>query len=401
MFGAIAQGDTRIQNLSGGRDVLSTKRCLEQLGVQFTLSKEEVIVHGGGRNSFVSPIAMLDCQNSGTSMRLLMAMITGQNIEATLTGDESLLKRPMKRIAEPLKRMGAEIQLSQNEFAPVKILKSVKLQAIDYELMIASAQLKSALILAALYAEGVTTLTGKIQSRDHTERMLKDFGVRLLSSQTKIKIESGQNLSATSIQVPGDPSSAAFWLAAGTLVANSEVEIQNVSLNPTRTGFLKVLKRMGADIETFETDSRNEPIGHMRVRSSQLKAVEILESEVASMIDEIPMLAVLATQAEGTTIIRGARELRVKESDRIDSVAFNLRRMGARLETFQDGFAIEGPQTLKGAQIDSALDHRIAMSFSIAALVAEGESEICDVDSVGISYPEFYSVLAKLQGTSL
>ena len=398
MFGAIADGETRIQNLLQSRDVLSTKKCLEQLGAKITQEKNEFVVHGHGKYSFETPTSTLDCENSGTSMRLLMGLIAGQNVKATLVGDASLMKRPMSRIAEPLETMGAQIRLAPGGFAPVQILllNQQKLIAAHYDLKIASAQLKSALLLAALYADGVTKLTGKIHSRDHTERMLLSFGVKLSASANEIQMEGGQKLQATSLQVPGDPSSAAFWLAAATLVPHSEIEIQNVSLNPTRTGFLKVLIRMGARIESFEVPGHNEPIGHLRASSAPLKGTEVLESEVASLIDEIPLLAVVATQATGVTTVRGARELRVKESDRIETLALNLRRMGAIIETFDDGFRIEGPQRLHAAKIDSSHDHRIAMSFSIAALIAQGESEICGVDSVGISYPEFYSVLAKL-----
>ncbi len=404
MFGAIAEGDTRIQNLLQSGDVLSTKKCLEQMGVKITESKNEFVVQGRGLYSFQDPSHILDCENSGTSMRLLMGLISGQNRTATLTGDGSLLKRPMKRIAEPLRQMGANIELAHSEFAPIQMTKrsTSKLKALEYDLKIESAQLKSALLLAGLYADGVTSLTGKIHSRDHSERMLREFGVQVRSTPLQIQIEPGQKLKATSVCVPGDPSSAAFWIAAATLVPNSEIEIQNVSLNPTRNGFLQILKRMGAQIEIYETKNLSEPSGTLSVRSAQLKACEISENEIATLIDEITLLAVVATQAIGVTHIRGARELRVKESDRIEAVALNLRKMGASIEVFEDGFSIEGPQKLKAAKIDSFSDHRIAMSFSIAALVANGETEITDIDSVGISYPEFYHVLAKLQrGASL
>lgn len=328
-----------------------------------------------------------------------MALIAAQNRKAILTGDESLSRRPMKRIAEPLRMMGANIVLTQNEFAPIEIKprNSIALISIEYELKIASAQLKTALILAGLYADRTSKLTGKIHSRDHTERMLKAFGVDLLCTSQEIQIKPNQKLRATAIQVPGDPSSAAFWLAAGTLVSNSEIEIQNVSLNPTRTGFLKIMLRMGAQIEVCEIDMSGEPVGHLRVKSAKLKATEIFEYEIASLIDELPLLAIVASQAEGRTTIKGAKELRAKESDRIEALAINLRRMGATIDTFEDGFTIQGPQRLKGASIDSLQDHRIAMSFSVAALIADGESQICDVDSVGISYPEFYSVLDSLR----
>lgn len=398
IFGAIANGETRIKNLLQSGDVLSTKKCLEALGVKIDKVGDEFLVSGRGKRVLKKPSQILQCENSGTTMRLLMALLAAENITATLTGDDSLSKRPMGRIAAPLKAMGANIRLSDKDFSPIEILqnKDGRLEAIQFELKIASAQLKTALIIAGLYATGVTILKGKIQSRDHTERLLKDFGVELKLDSGEIRIEPGQELQATSVVVPGDPSSAAFWLAAGSLVSNSVIEIHNVSLNPTRTGLLRALKKMGASIEVFNVEGQNESYGSLRVKSARLKSIHITEPDIAAIIDELPIFAILASQAEGKTIVKGAGELRVKESDRLAAIASNLRHMGAKIDIFEDGFSIEGPQKLKGARIESNHDHRIAMSFSIAALVAEGESEICDVDSVGISYPEFYSELDNL-----
>jgi 3-phosphoshikimate 1-carboxyvinyltransferase len=292
--------------------------------------------------------------------------------------------------------MGAKIGLSNENYPPIQVLGSNRLKGLQYELPVASAQLKSAIILAGLFAEGTTHLTGKIHSRDHTERLLPHFGIQLETSHREISLIGGQTLSAASIRVPGDLSSAAFWIAAAAIVPNSHLELENVSLNPSRTGLLEVLKRMGVRIQLEMTETQPEPVGKLKVTSAPLCGTTIESHEIPSLIDELPLIAILATFAEGPTLVRGAEELRVKETDRIEAVAINLRAMGAEIETTPDGFLIMGPQPLRGSKVRSFDDHRIAMAFSIAALRAQGPTEILESDCVGISYPNFYRTLEEL-----
>lgn len=396
IFGALATGRTEIENILESEDVQSTARVLTGLGVQITKQNGKTFVDGHGPEAFKQPAAILDCGNSGTTMRLMMGVLSGvKHIEASMTGDSSLVKRPMKRVAEPLRLMGANFELTQNDFAPLKVM-GAELQAVNYELKIASAQIKTAIMLAAIAAKGTTRIWGEIHSRDHTERLLKHFGVGVESNAKEVLVTGGQKFTANKLNVPGDPSTAAFWLAGAALMPNSNLELKNISLNQTRTGFIRVLERMGVVIETDLTETIPEPIGNIRIKPGPLKGVTVEEAEVPSLIDELPMLAVLATQAHGVTRVTGAEELRVKETDRIEAVAQNLRAMGAVIETTPDGFIIEGPQKLKGAEINSFHDHRIAMAFSIAALVADGENLIHGSECVAISYPEFYSILAEL-----
>ncbi len=397
LFGALADGTTRVTGLLKSGDVRSTWGCLEAMGVQIREEEDgTVVIRGVGMHGLKAPQSILDCGNSGTTIRLLMGILSGQPFEVQLTGDDSLRRRPMKRIAAPLRQMGARLDLTRDEVAPVKMKGSKVLRPLAYELPVASAQLKSALLLAGLYADGETTLTGMIKSRDHTERLLPHFGVPVQVSQTTITVRGGHKLKANSVKVPGDISSAAFWIAAATLVPGAQMQLNDVSLNPSRIGFVHALRRMGARIETQLLEERPEDIGTIRIASASLKATSVQEEEVPALIDEIPLLAVLATQAQGRTEVRGARELRVKESDRIEAVAQNLRAMGAQVETFEDGFAIVGPQKLKGARIDSMDDHRIAMAFSIAGLVAEGPTEIIGTECVDISFPGFYESLKDM-----
>ncbi len=395
IFGALAKGQTEISNLLESGDVQSTARCLRQLGVEIQKVKAQYIVQGKGGYSFGSPSEILDCGNSGTTMRLLMGVLASQALKATLSGDSSLVKRPMKRVADPLTLMGARFDLTNGNFAPLTI-QGNHLHGINYELKIASAQIKTAIILAALNAEGVTQISGEIHSRDHTERMLTHFGGKLDSRPEALSIMGGQELKGNKIKVPGDPSTAAFWLGAAALIPGSEVLMENISLNPSRTGFAEVLKRMNVQIKTQITQLEPEPIGTVQAFFDDLKGVKVTPDKVPSLIDEIPLLAVLATQAHGTTTIEGAEELRVKESDRLEAVAQNLRAMGANIETRPDGFKIVGPQKLRGATIESFHDHRIAMAFSIAGLVAQGETEIKDAECVSISYPQFFETLREL-----
>ena len=395
IFGALAAGTSEVIDILEGEDVNSTAHCLRALGVKIMQAGNRTQIEGIGTQGFKNPAGVLDCGNSGTTMRVMMGVLAGRNIEATLTGDHSLVKRPMKRVAEPLRLMGAKFVLTQENFAPLTV-SGTGIHGIEYSLKIASAQIKTAILMAAVTAEGTTRLTGEIGSRDHTERLLPHFGCPVQVTDTEIVLEGGQRMTANQLQVPGDPSTAAFWIAAASLIPGSKLELKGVSLNPTRTGFIEVLKRMGADITTEVTKALPEPVGNIRVQYSNLKGIIVGKDEIPSLIDELPLLAVLATQAEGTTEVHGAEELRVKESDRLEAVAVNLRAMGCTLEIFEDGFKIEGKQKLTGAEIQTFHDHRIAMAFSIAALVAAGETQIQDAECVAISYPGFYEHLKEL-----
>ncbi|HEY9179452.1 MAG TPA: 3-phosphoshikimate 1-carboxyvinyltransferase, partial [Candidatus Baltobacteraceae bacterium] len=333
LFGAIANGWTRIAGVPRSADVSATIRALDACGVQIQRNEEAVIVNGGGREALRAS-GDIDCANSGTTMRLLMGVLAAHGGTVRLTGDASLSRRPMRRIAEPLERMGARVALSGAGVAPLAITGTANLQGIDYELPVASAQLKSALLLAGLAANGRTRLRGKLRSRDHTERLLPRFGARVHASDDEITVEGGQRLRGTFVEVPGDPSSAAVWIAAALMTGASELVLKDVSLNPTRTGFLEVVRRMGADVETVLRRREPEPVGTIRVRSSALQGVTLGAHDVPAIIDELPLLAVLATRAHGRTQVRGASELRVKESDRIETVAALLGAMGAHVEAF-------------------------------------------------------------------
>ncbi len=395
ILGALASGTSEVIDILEGEDVQSTAKCLKLLGVEITKSENKTFIKGIGDVAHFKSDLVLDCGNSGTTMRVMMGVLAGMPITATLTGDASLVKRPMKRVSAPLLEMGANFQLTNENFAPLIVVGS-NLKAIDYDLKIASAPIKTAIMMAALRADGVTTITGEIGSRDHTERLLPHFGVDVGVSGNTISIRGNQSLKANVVKVPGDPSTAAFWVGAASIIPGAVVEMENISLNPTRIGFMTALKRMGAHIEMVETHSTPEPVGKMSVKFSGLKGGNITKEEVPSLIDEIPLIAILATQAQGVTIVRGAEELRVKESDRLLAVATNLEKMGCVLEIYPDGFKIEGPQKLHGAQIETYNDHRIAMAFSIAALVASGETTILDAECVAVSYPNFYETLTEL-----
>jgi len=395
ILGALAAGTSEVVDILESEDVQSTARCLKELGVVITKKENRTFIDGIGDRGFSSPKTVLDCGNSGTTMRVMMGVLAGRPITATLSGDSSLVKRPMKRVSEPLRLMGADFTLSNENFAPLTVVGG-KIHAIDYQLKIASAQIKTAIIMAAITAEGTTRLTGEIGSRDHTERLLPHYGCAITANETEILIRGGQKLRANVLHVPSDPSTAAFWIGAASIIPNSTLELNNISLNPTRTGFIQALQRMGASIRTEITTTHPEPVGNVFVKTASLKGVNISKEEIPSLIDELPLLAVLATQAHGVTEVRGAEELRVKESDRIEAVAKGIRAMGAEIEVFEDGFKIIGPQKLSGANIQSFHDHRIAMAFSIGALVADGETTIHDSECCSISYPNFYETLKGL-----
>jgi 3-phosphoshikimate 1-carboxyvinyltransferase len=398
ILGALAKGRSEVVDILEGGDVQSTARCLRQLGVTITKKDNRTFIDGIGGTGFTQPTEILDCGNSGTTMRVMMGVLAGRNINATLTGDHSLVKRPMKRVSEPLKLMGAKFKLTNENFAPLEVT-GTRIHGIEYDLKIASAQIKTAIIMAGISAEGTTKIVGEIGSRDHTERLLPHFGVKIEVTDKHIAIVGGQQMTANQVIVPGDPSTAAFWVGTASIIPNSKIEMHNISLNPTRTGFLEVLKRMGAKIRTEITSHHPEPVGSIYVETGTLNGTEVTKEEIPSMIDEIPLLAVIATQAKGTTIVHGAEELRVKESDRLEAVASNLRAMGCEIDVYPDGFKIEGTQKLKGATLPSFHDHRIAMAFSVAGLVADGDTAIEDADCVSISYPGFYDTLKELTQT--
>jgi 3-phosphoshikimate 1-carboxyvinyltransferase len=403
MFASLAQGVSTIEGLLEGEDVLNTKSAFEQMGVEISRSGNTFTVNSNGFHKLLEPQKEIDCGNSGTTMRLMMGILAASSFKSRLVGDASLMKRPMKRVAEPLKLMGAKIQLlgTDQMTAPIAIV-GTKLKSINYELKVASAQVKSAIILAAMHSEGVTELTGLLDSRDHTERMLPEFGFPLEverdqnQTPTRILIKPGKKLIGSTVRVPSDPSSAAFFAAAAAIVPNSKITIEGVSLNPTRIGFFAVLERMGAKITITHYPSKGEPIGQITVESSVLNGTEIKPHEVPSLIDELPIFAILASQAHGVSKVTGAEELRVKESDRIQSMMVGIQKMGGQMQDLPDGFEIIGPQKLKGAEIETHLDHRIAMSFAIASLIAHGETTINGVDSIQTSFPGFFNILESL-----
>lgn len=397
MFGSLAEGTTEVTNFLQGADCLSTISCFRKLGIEIENTSQRILIHGKGLHGLTEPSDTLDTGNSGTTTRLISGILAGQRFTTILNGDASIQTRPMKRIITPLSMMGADItSLKGNDCAPLRICGG-QLHGITYKSPVASAQVKSCVLLAGLYADAPTSVTEPVLSRNHTELMLAGFGAHVASSGTTATIEPEPDLNGMKIEVPGDISSAAYFLSAGLMIPNSEILIKNVGINPTRDGILRVAKEMGGDITILnEKTSGGEPTCDLLVRSSSLKGVTIGGEIIPTLIDEIPMIAVMACFAEGITTIKDAQELKVKESNRIDTVVTNLKAMGAHIEATDDGMIIEGGYPLHGAVIDSHLDHRIAMSFAIGALGADGETRIEGADCVKISYPEFYQTLEKL-----
>ena len=397
MFGALAMGTTEVTNFLQGADCLSTIDCFRRLGIEIENTPDKILVHGKGLHGLTKSETMLDVGNSGTTTRLISGILAGQPFETTLNGDESIQSRPMKRIMEPLSMMGADItSLRGNNCAPLRI-GSAPLHGIHYHSKVASAQVKSCILLAGLYADGITKVTEPSISRNHTELMLRGFGADVTTEDKTAIMTPGNELFGQKIEVPGDISSAAYFIAAGLIVPGSEILVKNVGINPTRDGLIRVCQAMGADITLLnQRENGGEPVADILVRYSSLKAATIEGEIIPTLIDEIPMIAVMACFAEGTTVIKDAAELKVKESDRIAVMVDNLSRMGAHITATDDGMIIEGGYPLHGAEIDSYLDHRIAMSFAIAALASEGETFIKDGDCVKISYPNFYEDLFKL-----
>lgn len=397
MFGAISDGRTEIQNFLEGADCLSTISCFRSMGIEIEKKQNQILVHGKGLRGLTAPSGILDCGNSGTTTRLISGILSPQPFTSTLTGDDSIKKRPMNRIIEPLTMMGADIKsLNGNGCAPLQICGR-PLHGIHYHSKVASAQVKSAILLAGLYAEGETRVTEPRLSRNHTELMLKRFGADVRTEGTTAVIRQASHLTGTNILVPGDISSAVYFVAAALILPNSEVLIKNVGINPTRAGLLTVCKNMGAQISLVnESHEGSEPTADLLVHSSNLKGTVIEGDLIPAMIDELPTVALMACFAEGTTVIRDAAELKVKESNRIAIMVENLSAMGADIVETEDGMIIHGGKPLHGAVIDSHKDHRIAMTFAVAALAAGGETEILDADCVSISYPRFYDELNRL-----
>lgn len=396
MFGSLAKGTTKITHFLEGADCLSTISCFRKMGIDIENNNGEILVHGKGLHGLSAPVDILDVGNSGTTTRLISGILAGQNFVSELTGDDSIQSRPMKRIMTPLLSMGADIaSIKGNNCVPLRIIGH-PLKAIHYDSPVASAQVKSCVLLAGMYSDGITSVTEPVLSRNHTEIMLNYFGARVTSEGTTASIAPEPYLFAREITVPGDISSAAYFIAAGLLVPGSEILLKNVGINPTRDGLLRVCKDMGADITLLNVNMDVEPTADLLVRASSLHGTTVGGEIIPTLIDEIPMIAVMAAFAEGTTVIKDAKELKVKESDRILVMAENLSRMGADITPTDDGMIIHGGKPLHGAEIDSYLDHRVAMSFAVAGLLCDGPLSIKGGDCVKISYPEFYEDLYRL-----
>ena len=400
LIAALAEGRSEILNYSTAADCRSTLGCLRRLGVETDLTRERLRISGQGLGGLQAPRRSLDAENSGTTIRMLAGVLAGQSFTSTLTGDASLRSRPMRRVVEPLRKMGAEIRAHHDDCAPLEI-RGGALHSIDYTLPIPSAQVKSAILLAGLYADGVTTVREAVRTRDHTELALREFGATIESLNKSVRIHPRPKLEARRLTVPGDLSSGVFFIAAALIVPDSALILHNVGLNPTRTRVLDFLISIGAAIHLAAVQLRDgELIGDISVRHSALAGGEISGAHAAEMIDELPMLAALGPFTEKGIEIHGAQELRVKESDRIATISAGLRRMGARVEEFPDGLRVEGRSAgkLRGAKVEPAGDHRIAMALAIAALGAQGDTVIRHADCVAVSFPEFFVTLERLRG---
>jgi 3-phosphoshikimate 1-carboxyvinyltransferase len=395
MLAAIAEGSTRLENFSTGADCASTLNCLAGLGVKWERDNNAVVIQGRGP-ALEAPNAPLDCGNSGSTMRMLSGLLAGQEFASELVGDESLSRRPMARIVEPLEMMGAKIAANDGGRPPLRIT-GTRLKAIDYKMPVASAQVKSALLFAGLFAEGETRVEEPVRTRDHGELALRAFGAEVSHHDNRAAIAGGQKLHAIEAEIPGDLSTAAFFLCAAALFPGSRMLISGLLMNPTRARLLDILILMGVGISVAELeDKHGELVGTVEVDGRDLRGVELAGADSAALIDEIPVLAAIAPYTSTGLEVRDAKELRVKESDRIAAIATNLRAMGAQVEEREDGLKVPGKQVLHGAELDSFGDHRIAMAFAVAALRAEGESTMCDADVAVISCPGFYGALEGL-----
>ncbi|WP_306999726.1 3-phosphoshikimate 1-carboxyvinyltransferase [Lederbergia panacisoli] len=398
MLGSIAHGKTVIDGLLTGDDCLSTIDCFRKLGVEIHLDGQHVEINGKGLEGLQEPNQVLNVGNSGTTIRLMLGILSSLPFHTTVIGDDSIAKRPMGRVTVPLREMGAKIDgREEGKFTPLSV-RGGGLKGIDYTSPVASAQVKSAILLAGLFADGSTSVIEPEDSRDHTERMVQEFGGSVQTDGLKKTIQGKQTLKGTSINVPGDISSAAFFLVAAAIIPNSEITIKNVGMNPTRTGILDILTNMGADITIHNVnDNVIEPYADITVRYSNLKGVEISGDIIPRLIDEIPILALAATQAEGVTVIKDAEELKVKETNRIDTVVDELKKLGANIEATEDGMKIYGKSNLHGATVSSYGDHRIGMMLAIASCLASDDTQIQNSEAITISYPGFFNQLEELK----
>lgn len=395
MFGAIAKGTTTVKNFLCGEDCLSTLNGFKELGVPIEDDGQTITIQGVGFEGLKPALGPIDLGNSGTSIRLMMGILAGTNFQTTLFGDEYLNRRPMQRVMAPLNQMGAHLVGFENTQYPPISIQGAKLAPITYEMPVASAQVKSAIIFAALQAQGTSTIIEKEPSRNHTEQMIKQFGGEIEVSGKTIRVTGPQQLTGQEVIVPGDISSAAFFIVAAAILKNSQVVLKNVGINPTRTGILDVLEAMGGTFELSEIDEANES-ATITVSSSTLKATTIQGADIPRLIDELPIIALLATQAEGTTIIKDAQELKIKETNRIDATCEELQKLGANIEPTDDGMIIHGPVQLHGGKVSSRGDHRIGMMLQIAALLTEKIVELDKAEAVAVSYPHFFEDLASL-----
>ena len=391
MFGAIATGRTTVSGFLLGEDCLSTIDCFRKLGVKIDVDGTNVTIESDGIDAWQEPTEVLYTGNSGTTTRLMLGILAGSAVHTVMTGDASIGKRPMRRVIDPLRQMGAHITGRANgQYTPLAI-QGTTLQAIDYQMPVASAQVKSAILLAGLRAEGTTIVRETEVSRDHTERMLRQFGAQVDVENGVVSFKGGQTLTGTHVSVPGDISSAAFFLVAGAICQGSDIVLENVGVNPTRDGILEVLQNMNATMSIVqENDGQAEPTATIRIQTSTLNGTTIEGAIIPRLIDEIPIIALLATQAHGKTIIKDAEELKVKETDRITAVVDELKKLGANIEATDDGMIIEGPTPLHGASLKTYGDHRIGMMGAVAALISEGAVILDDADCIAVSYPEFF-----------
>jgi len=398
ILGSIAQGETRIYNFLNSLDCLRTLGCMQALGGKIELDEDNSVkIKGKGLYGLKEPKDILNVGNSGTTIRLLAGLLSGQDFYSILNGDASIRKRPMKRVVEPLRLMGADIWgRKDGQFAPLSV-RGNKLNPLHYTLPVASAQVKTALLLAGLYTTGGTIIKEPLPTRDHTERMLEIMEADIKISPPEVKVMGGKELKGADIFIPGDISSAAYFIVAASILKGSQITFKQVGVNPTRTGIIEILKKMGAKIDILNYQIKsNEPQADLKIEYSKLKRIEIGKEGVPFLIDELPLIAVVATQAQGKTIVSGARELRVKETDRIKAIVSELKKMGADIEEREDGFAVNGPTRLQGAVCESYNDHRIAMSLAVAALLAEGKTVIQSSECIDISFPGFEKTLKKL-----
>lgn len=397
MFGAIAEGTTTVEGFLLGEDCLSTIDCFRKLGVKIDVEGTNVRIESAGMDAWEEPKEVLYTGNSGTTTRLMLGILSGTKLHTIMTGDASIGKRPMRRVVDPLRQMGAQIAgRDGGQYTPLAI-QGTELSSIDYTMPVASAQVKSAILLAGLRAKGTTIVRESEISRDHTERMLRQFGAKVEAANGVVSFEGGQKLKGTHVSVPGDISSAAFFLVAGAVAQESEIILKNVGVNETRAGIIDVLQAMGADLEVvIEDEQAAEPTAAITVRTSNLKGTTIEGAIIPRLIDEIPVLALLATQAQGKTIIKDAEELKVKETDRITAVVTELKKLGADIEATDDGMVINGPVKLHGGALQSYGDHRIGMMAAVAALITDGPVDIDDADCVAVSYPTFFEHIDSL-----